>query len=249
MPIETWLLLGVLFFLVALVYSSVGHGGASGYLAVMALYSFDPAVMPPTALSLNLLVAGTAWLNYWRARHFSWRLLAPFVVASIPAAFLGGLTRVPARLYSLLLGAVLIYAAVRLALHRAAPQEENLLRVPQARVAVPVGAGIGFLSGIVGVGGGIFLSPLMLLLRWADAKRTASSSAGFIFLNSAAGLFGHLSRARPDWTSLLLLVGAAFAGGLVGSRLGSRRLPGVWLRRILAVVLLLAAYKLLGSAF
>ena len=206
MPIETWLLLGGLFFLVALAYSSVGHGGASGYLAVMSLFSFAPAQMAPSALLLNLLVAGTATVNYWRAGHFSGRLLAPFAAASVPAAFLGGLTAVSFRLYSLLLGVVLVYGAVRLALPASGSGEESFLRPPRAALALPVGAGIGYLSGIVGVGGGIFFSPLVLLLRWADTKRTAGVSAAFIFVNSAAGLYGHLSRTQMDWRALLPLV-------------------------------------------
>lgn len=248
MPLENWLLLCALIFLVALLYSSVGHGGASGYLAVMSLFSFAPAQMAPSALCLNILVAGTAFMAYWRAGHFSPRLLIPFVVASLPAAFLGGLTQVSVRVYSLLLGGVLIYAAVRLAFHRPSPGDEGLLRPPRLRVALPVGAGIGYLSGIVGVGGGIFLSPLLMLLRRADAKRTAAVSAAFIVLNSAAGLYGHISRARMDWSGLLPLVVVAFAGGLVGSWLGAWRLRGIWLRRILAAVLFVAAYKLLRAA-
>lgn len=247
MALESWLLLGALVFLVALAYSSVGHGGASGYLAVLSLFSFASAQMAPSALCLNLLVAGTAFVAYRRAGHFSARLLAPFALASIPAAFLGGLTPVSPQVYGVLLAVVLFYAAVRLAVQPDSAPGEGFLRPPGLAVALPVGAGIGYLSGVVGVGGGIFLSPLLILLRWADAKRTAAVSAAFIFLNSAAGLYGHLSRARMDWYSLLPLVGAAFAGGLVGSTLGARRLRAFWLRRLLAAVLVVAAYKLLRA--
>ncbi len=129
------------------------------------------------------------------------------------------------------------------------PQEESFLRVPSLAVALPVGAGIGFLSGVIGVGGGIFLSPLLILLKWADAKRTAAASAAFIWVNSAAGLYGHLLRKTVDWSALGVLVGVAFAGGFVGSYLGARRFRGVWLRRTLGVVLVIATVKLLRTAF
>lgn len=241
-------LLIALVFLVALAYSSVGHGGASGYLAVMSLFSFAPEQMAPSALLLNLLVAGTGFANYWCAGHFARQLFLPFVITSIPAAFLGGLTQISVRLYSLLLGSVLVFAAARLAVQPRVAEEESRAQAPRLAVALPAGAGIGYLSGIVGVGGGIFLSPLMLLARWADAKRTAAVSAAFIFVNSAAGLYGHLSRARLDWAALVPLVLAAFAGGLIGSRVGARQLPGLWLRRILAAVLFFASYKLLRAA-
>jgi len=246
-PAVLALLLALIFF-VAVAYSSVGHGGASGYLAVVSFFGVAPAAMAPSALLLNLLVAGLAFLSYWRAGHFVPRLLWPFLITSIPCAFLGGLLGVSPRIYLLLLGAALIFAALRLVAAVPAKSEESLLRPPPLGAALPTGAGIGLLSGMVGVGGGIFLSPLMILLRWADAKRTAAASAAFIWINSAAGLYGHLARERVDWSGLVWLVGAAFAGGLAGSWLGARRLPGLWLRRILALVLLTAAVKLLRSA-
>lgn len=242
------LLLGLVF-LVAAAYSSVGHGGASGYLAVLSFFGLAPAAMAPSALCLNLLVAGTAFASYQRAGHFVSRLLWPFLLTSVPFAFLGGLTGVSTRTYSLLLGAVLLFAAFRLLGVTAPRQEEYFVRVPRLGVALPVGAGIGFLSGIIGVGGGIFLSPLLILLRWADTKRTAAASAAFIWVNSLAGLYGHLRREPLEWASLLWLVGAAFAGGLLGSYLGAQRFRGLWLRRILGGVLLVATVKLLRSAF
>ncbi len=242
------LLLGLVFF-VAVAYSSVGHGGASGYLAVLSFFGLAPVAMAPSALCLNLLVAGTSFSSYWRAGHFAFRLLWPFLLTSIPFAFLGGLTEVSPKTYMLLLAAVLIFAAYRLLAVVPPKQEESFLRVPPLGVALPVGAGIGFLSGIIGVGGGIFLSPLLILLRWADAKHTAAVSAAFIWVNSAAGLYGHLSRKTVDWSDLLWLVAVAFAGGLVGSYLGARRFRGLWLRRILGVVLLVATVKLLRTAF
>lgn len=241
------LLLALVFF-VALAYSSVGHGGASGYLAVLSFFGVPPAAMAPSALLLNLLVAGISFTAYWRAGLFVFRLLWPFLLTSIPFAFLGGLTAVPVRVYLLLLSAVLIFAAFRLLVVVAAGGEEAWVRPPRLAVALPVGAGIGFLSGIIGVGGGIFLSPLLILLKWADTKRTAAVSAAFIWINSLAGLYGHLLRQSVDWPGLVWLVGAALAGGLVGSSLGARRFQGLWLRRILAVVLLVATLKLLRTA-
>lgn len=241
------LLLGLIF-LVALAYSSVGHGGASGYLAVLSFFGLAPAMMAPSALLLNLLVAGLALWNYWRAGHFVWRLLWPFLLTSVPFAFWGGTLAVSPRTYMLLLAAVLAWAAYRLLTAVPPAEEESFLRPPSFRVALPTGAGIGFFSGIVGVGGGIFLSPLMILLKWADARRTAAASAAFIWINSAAGLYGQLSRRTVDWPGLVWLVAAAFAGGLLGSTLGARHFRGVWLRRILGGVLLLATVKLLRSA-
>lgn len=247
-PLLLALLLGLVF-LVAAAYASVGHGGASGYLAVLSFFGLAPAAMAPGALCLNLLVAGTSFVSYQRAGHFAPRLLWPFLLTSIPFAFLGGLTPVSARFYLLLLALALVFAAYRLLVVVPPQQEETILRLPSFWVALPVGAAIGFLSGVVGVGGGIFLSPLIILLKWADAKRTAAASAAFIWVNSLAGLYGQLLRKTVDWQALLWLVAAAFAGGLAGSYVGARRLPGLWLRRILGVVLLVATVKLLRTAF
>ena len=243
-PAALALLLGLVF-LVAAAYSSVGHGGASGYLAVLSFFGLAPAAMAPSALLLNLLVAGTSFTSYRRAGHFVFRLLWPFLLTSIPFAFLGGMVSVTPSLYGALLGAALLAAALRLLWVTAPAAEESFVRAPSLWVALPVGAGIGFLSGVIGVGGGIFLSPLILLLKWADAKRTAAASAAFIWINSLAGLYGHLLRTEVDWAALLWLVGAAFAGGVLGSNLGAWRFQGVWLRRILGVVLILASLKLL----
>lgn len=247
-PALVALLLGLVFF-VALAYSSVGHGGASGYLAVLSFFGLAPAAMAPSALCLNLLVSGTSFLSYRRAGHFTARLLWPFLLTSIPFAFLGGVVAVSPRAYLLVLAGALLFAAYRLLAVVPPAAEESFLRVPPLAVTLPVGAVIGFVSGLVGVGGGIFLSPLLILFKWADAKRTAAASAAFIWINSLAGLYGHLARQPVDWTGLLWLVAVAFAGGLLGSYLGAHRFRGLWLRRLLGVVLLVATIKLLRSAF
>ena len=232
-----------LIFVVALVYASVGHGGASGYLAAMALIgNSPPAQMSTSALVLNVLVAGAAWLTFWRAGHGSFALLWPFALTSIPAAALGGWLPVSAQLYRQLLAACLLVAAARLCLRSLRDHERPT--APPLAAALPIGGLLGMVSGIVGVGGGIFLSPLMVLLRWADVKRTAAISAAFIVLNSLAGLAGRLLAGRFQTGSMLPLVVAAFAGGLAGARLGAHHFSSLWLRRLLAVVLVVAAGKL-----
>ena len=240
------MLLIFLVFLVAMLYASVGHGGASGYLAVMSLIGgYSPALMSTSALILNLLVAGTAWLTFWRMGHGSWSELWPFVVSSIPAAFIGGWLAVSVQTYRLLLAGCLLVAAMRLSLPSL--RGEIHCQAPPLSVALPVGGVLGVVSGIVGVGGGIFLSPLMVLLRWADMKRTAAISAAFIVVNSLAGLAGRLITGRLLIGSLALPVIAALTGGIVGSRLGAKHFSGLWLRRLLAVVLVVAAGKLVFS--
>ena len=236
-------MLVILVFLVALVYASVGHGGASGYLAAMSLVGGSlPAQMSTSALLLNLLVAGTAWLTFWRAGHGSLSLLWPFAVSSVPAAFVGGWLPISAQAYRWLLAACLLAAAVRLCLP--SMRDARRFQEPPLAVALPVGGAIGAISGIVGVGGGIFLSPLMVLLRWADVKRVAAISAAFIVVNSLAGLAGRLIAGRFLIGPLLPLLVAAFAGGMMGSRLGANHFSGLWLRRMLALVLVIAAGKL-----
>ena len=239
--------------LVAALYASVGHGGASGYLALMALAGCEHNLMSTTALLLNLLVAGTAWRMFTQAGHGSWRLIWPFVIGSVPMAIVGGWLQVPPAIYGGCLAIAFIAAAIRLGLQSggAAPvtRLRALSRLPCARsprlpAAMAIGAGIGLLSGIVGVGGGIFLSPLMLLCGWANPKRTAAASAGFIVLNSLAGLAGRFAAGRlAAPAGILPLAIAACAGGIIGAHIGARRLPHLALRRVLAGVLVIAAAK------
>jgi uncharacterized membrane protein YfcA len=239
-------------FAVAVLYSSVGHAGASGYLAVMALAGLTPEVMKPTALVLNLVVGAVGAVQFARAGHFHARTFWPFAVGSIPAAWLGGTIRLPLPSYKALVGAVLVLSAVRLlwTARRGSAERDRAADavVPPLAGALPIGAGLGFLSGLTGVGGGIFLSPLLLFLGWAGAKRTAAVSVCFILVNSAAGLLGHLASLQRVPSEVSLWAPVVFAGGLVGSTLGSRKLPGTAIRRLLAVVLVLAGVKLLGVA-
>lgn len=242
---EAWWLIPV-FFVIALLYASAGHGGASGYLAILSFVAVRSDAMATTALTLNLFVATVALLSFKRAGHFDGRLAWPFIAASVPASFLGGLVPVPLRLYNILLAVALSAAAIRLAVTLRGRGEPGGVTPPLA-LTVPVGGGIGWLSGAVGVGGGIFLSPLLLLLRWATPKQTAAASAAFILVNSAAGLGGRAARSGLEYGVLWPLLAAALLGGWLGAHLGANHFSGHTLKRLLAVVLLIAAVKLLIS--
>jgi uncharacterized membrane protein YfcA len=233
-----------LIFLAALLYSSVGHGGASGYLAAMALSSVAPEKMKPAALVLNLFVAGIGTFRYVKAGCFRWNCFWPFALLSIPLAFVGGGWKLPAQAYKLILGGVLLFAAWRMAL-KPAPNVESGPRPIYLPLALALGAIIGLLSGLTGVGGGIFLSPLLLLFRWADIRTTAGVSSAFIFVNSVAGLLGYQQHAPTLPPQIMWWVPAALIGGLAGSELGARRLSPLTMRRLLATVLLVAGLKML----
>ena len=231
--------------LAAALYSSVGHGGASGYLAAMALFGVAPVFMKPAALAMNIAVAGLVFYRLWRAGYFDARLFWPFALGSIPLAFVGGALTLPGGIYKVLVAVTLLVAASRL-LWKA--QDQEAASTPNILVALACGAGLGFLSGLTGVGGGIFLSPLLLLLRWANMRTTAAVSAAFILVNSIAGLAGHATVAVAWPAQLPLLMLAALAGAVIGSELAVRRLAPVTLRRLLGVVLVIAGAKLLLSA-
>lgn len=237
------LLIIVAFFAVAVLYSSVGHGGASGYLAVMALLSVAPEITRPTSLILNLFVASIGTIQFYRAGYFSWRIFLPFAAASIPMAYLGGRIQLPTDLHKIVLGVVLMLAAVRLAIKL---KSDDKVRDAPIVACLLIGAVIGLLSGLVGVGGGIFLTPILLLMRWAEARVAAGVSVLFILVNSAAGLLGQYQNGKlttlPD--EVWFWIAAAVAGGIIGSTLGSRRFNSITLRRVLAVVLLFAGVKL-----
>lgn len=236
-------LLAILIFAGAALYSSVGHGGASGYLAAMALIGLAPEVMRPTALVLNILVSTIGTARFAAAGHFSWAVLWPFLVGAIPLAFLGGALQLPGALYRPLVGLVLLFAAFRLLLERLfRPVEPRSLAILPAVLA---GATIGLLSGLTGIGGGIFLSPLLLLTGWAAMRLTAGVTAPFILMVSSAGLAGNLASFRFLPEGLLVWAPAAALGGFLGAELGSRRLATSVMRRLLAVVLVLAGLKLI----
>ena len=246
MPLDHDILLGLLFFAAALLYSSVGHGGGSGYLAAMALLGMPPAMMRPTALVMNIGVAAISLYKFARAGGFKWRLFLPFALTSVPMAFVGGRVQLPVTWFGMLLGIVLLFSAVRLF-------TETLQRdgaagavrgPPPVPVALLVGAGIGLLSGLTGVGGGIFLSPLVVLMGWGTVRDSAAPTAAFILVNSASGLIGLLTRQPALPEALPFWVVAVLVGGLIGATLGSRRLGNTGLRRALAAVLLVAGAKM-----
>ena len=228
-------------FVVALLYSSVGHAGASGYIAVLTLFGLGVEVIRPTALTLNILVAAIGFVQWWRGGHFVWSLFWPFALLSVPAAFCGGWLHVPAHYLKILIGLVLWFSAWRL-LHR--KEDPPDIARPARPVAEASGAGIGFLSGLTGTGGGIFLTPLMLFCRWAKVKEAAAVSSLFILVNSSSGLAGYVKSGRelPDFAWPLAVVVAV--GGFIGSRLGSRHFPVRGIAVLLAVVLVIAGTKL-----
>jgi uncharacterized membrane protein YfcA len=241
--VSGFLLLAVLAVLVvALLYSSVGHAGASGYIAVLTLLGYDVVVVRPTALMLNVLVASIATWQFRRAGHFSWSLFWPFALLSVPLAFLGGYVRMSADFLAVLVGLVLLASAVRFAWRPAAVTSVRPVRLPVAWI---VGGGIGLLSGLTGTGGGIFLTPILLLLHWAPVRRAAAVSAPFILVNSVAGLGGYMASGLGIPSVLLPLALAAMVGGTLGSYLGSRRIPPRALQVLLAVVLVIAGTKLI----
>jgi uncharacterized membrane protein YfcA len=236
------LLLAGCVLLIALLYSSVGHAGASGYIAVMTLFGLAPAVVKPTALTLNVLVAGVTSFQFWRAGHFSWGLFWPFAILAIPLAFLGGYVDLPVHAFKILVGVVLLASAARFLLE---PTPDDVVREPSKPVAIGVGGGLGLLSGLTGTGGGIFLTPLLLLMRWARTRNAAAVSALFILCNSASGLLGNLTATQNLPAIALPLAGAVLIGGGTGSYLGSRRLPQTTIKRLLSAVLAIAGLKLI----
>ena len=238
----TALSLAACIFAAAVLYSAVGHAGASGYLAAMALFGVSAQAMKPSALVLNILVASIATLRFCRAGCLPWRTIWPFVLGSVPLSFAGGALQIPEEVYRPAVGAILLLAALRLVWPPRASME-YAPRIPTG-AAIGAGAAIGLLSGLTGTGGGVFLSPLLLFTGWAGLRETAGLSAVFILVNSVAGLLGHLAGMRFLPAALPLWMAAAGIGALVGTGIGSRKLPPPALRRLLALVLLLGAARL-----
>lgn len=245
---ETELLLAVLFLAVAALYSSVGHAGASGYIAAMALLGFAPEQMRPTALALNLLVGGIGLVRFWRAGHVRWRNVLPFVLASAPAAYFAAQVRLPRESYSLLLGLILLVAAAGVFQHAARAEREDHeasgRRVPWLP-ALLIGAAIGVLSGLTGTGGAIFLTPLLLFAHWMPTREASGASVAFVWINSLTALAGLLHATGTLPTALPLWLVAVAIGALIGTQAGLKWLPIRSLRYALGVVLLIAAGKLL----
>lgn len=228
----------------AALYSSVGHGGASAYLALMALFAVTPEAMRPTALVLNICVASIGAFRYIRSGQFDWGTFWPFAITAIPLAFLAGRVHVPEEIYKPLLGAVLLLAAARYLFLPNLDAVKAAAR-PHLGVALPSGAALGGLAGLTGTGGGIFLSPLLVFMGWADAKKAAGIAALFIVCNSASGLAGRLASLQKLPAELPILVGAVVTGALVGTTLNLKLFSKTMLLRALGVVLAIAGAALL----
>lgn len=232
--------------IVAFLYASVGHGGASGYLALMSAFAFPITFMKPTALVLNVLVSGISFYFYYQEKKFKWNLFYPFAITSIPFSFLGGYLTIATFYYKVILATVLFFVVLRLVGFLG--KEKNEMTPLNLNAALIVGAVIGFLSGLIGIGGGIILSPVIILLGWGTMKQTAAVSALFILVNSISGILGFLLKGGVLAESSFPLIGIVFVGGIFGAYYGSKKFNSVILKNILALVLGIAIYKLYATA-
>lgn len=229
--------------IIAFLYASVGHGGASGYLALMSIFAFPISIMKPSALLLNLFVSSISFLFYYRENYFRPKLFYPFAIASIPAAFVGGFVTLDNTIYKIILGIVLVFAALRLfGIFNFKEKEEVKINMP---FALLIGLAIGLLSGMLGIGGGIILSPILLFLGWASVKESAAISSLFIFVNSFAGMSGFLLGGKTVPMDSLYLVPIAVVGGMLGGYYGSGSFSNKTLKMVLGTVILMASIKLI----
>lgn len=246
MPIVTTefsLLFCILLAVVAFLYSSVGHGGASGYLALMVIFAFPVSIMKPSALLLNLFVSGISFFIYFGKNYLKPKLFYPLAIPSVPAAFIGGMIPLENNIYKIVLGVVLILAALRLLGFFSSPERENVkINIPLALI---MGLVIGLLSGMLGIGGGVILSPILLILGWATIKETATISSLFIFVNSIAGLAGIFVGNKTIPTESFYWVPIAVFGGILGAYYGSGYFSNKVLKYVLSTVILLASVKLI----
>ena len=239
---EVSVLLLLLIFLVALLYSSVGHGGASGYLALMALYGFGALYMKVTAMALNVFVAGISFIFFYRSGFFRWKLFFPFAISSVPAAFLGAQVVLDDTTYKKIVGVLLLFPIARiLGLFGEAKLQQRPVTITAGLI---IGAAIGLISGMIGIGGGIILSPIMILCGWGTMKESAAVAALFIVVNSIAGIFGTQGIDLLFQSNMAVVIAVALFGGMIGSYLGSNKATEKVLRPTLALVLFIAGIKL-----
>lgn len=239
------LLAGVIL-LAAILYSSVGHGGASAYLAAMALFGVPPSVMKPTALILNAFVSGIGTFSYLRAGAFSWSVFWPFAVGSIPLALLASTLKINHLIYKIILGLILIFTGCWLCFHK--KKTKAPVRKGSPFLQILLGAVIGFVAGLTGIGGGVLLSPLLILAHWAKPRQTSGIAAAFILVNSVVAIIGHLSTFKMPPSYIWFWVAAAVVGGIIGSYYRSKRLTGSGIKKVLAVILLCAGGQLVGMS-
>ena len=234
----------ILLFIVAFFYSSVGHGGASGYLAVLSIIGISTLIIRPSVLLLNIFVAGISFYHYYRSGNFRWKLFYPFAILSIPMAYLGSFVVLNPVLYKQILGICLLVAILRI-LGVFNPKQTIATKQLPIAAGIIIGAVLGFGSGVIGIGGGIILSPLILLFNWGNLKETSAVSALFIVVNSVAGMLGFLKQGISFPPQFFLWLIVAIAGGFLGSYWGSRRAENATLKKVLAAVLFFAAIKLI----
>lgn len=240
MHYELLFVIGLL--LIAFFYSSVGHGGASGYLALMALFSFSPESIRSYALTLNLAVSAIAFISYYKAGYFRWQLVLPFLITSMPAAYMGAQFSINPMTYKIILGIMLLFAVFRMLMKN---NENEHIHLPPFYLALGIGGLLGLVSGVIGIGGGILLSPILILGKYAKIKEASAASAIFIFLNSISGLTGLMKTQFIFQTPLLYWILGVTLAGLLGSAIGSRNFSEINLKRVLSIVLVAASIKLL----